>query len=59
MSDQVGNPEDRFSHNEAQIISDNCGYIFSYFKCLTLGFLAFIKFKYFKVFPSFVYNAYQ
>ena len=25
MSDLVGNPEDRFSHNEAQILEDNSG----------------------------------
>ena len=24
MSDMVGNPEDRISHNEAQMGSDNC-----------------------------------
>ena len=25
MSDQVRNPEDRFSHNAAQIVNDNLG----------------------------------
>ena len=31
VSDQVGNPEDRFSHNEAQIIFDKVIiYIFSH-----------------------------